>query len=76
MECGARFDMRSDNMISFLIYSNYVYDNEPLILYRKTYIVSEKELSENKKYTTSLLVLSTMGSLELKEEAKLLRCDE
>lgn len=87
VECGARFDMRSDNMISFLIYSKYVYDseNDPLILYRKTYIVSEKELSENrldkekiKKYTTSLLediprlVLSTMGSLELKEETEVL----
>jgi hypothetical protein len=78
--------MRSDNMITFKIYSKNVYctydDNDPILLYGKKYIVSEKELNEKKldknkiqKYSKDLLEelpklrLSTMGTLEVKEEA-------
>lgn len=87
--CSARFDMRSDNMIKFLIYSKNVYckydDYDPVVLYMKVYTVSKKELAEKKldktkfqKYTKALfedvpkLCLSTMGSLEIKEEADVL----
>lgn len=63
--CGAHFDMRSDDMIIFKIYSKNVYDsnddNDPITLYTKTYIVKEKELTEKKldkermkKYTKEL----------------------
>lgn len=84
--CNARFDMRSDNMIKFMIYSkNVYYDNEEIILYMKPYIVREKELNEKKidkvkfhKYVKNLLEeipklrLSTMGSFEIAEEADIL----
>jgi hypothetical protein len=89
VSCNSRFDMRSDNMIKFLIYSKNVYckydDNDPIILYLKVYTVSKKELAEKKlnknkfkKFTDGLfedvpkLCLSTMGSLEIKEEAEVL----
>jgi hypothetical protein len=87
--CNARFDMRSDNMITFKIYSKNVYctydDNDPILLYDKKYLVSEKELNEKKldknkiqKYSKDLLEelpklrLSTMGTLKVKEEADII----
>lgn len=89
VSCNARFDMRSDNMITFMIYSKNVYckydDYDPVVLYKKTYIVNEKELDEKKidkarlkKYTDDLfkeipkLRLSTMGTLKNTEEADIL----
>lgn len=84
--CNARFDMRSDNMIKFVIYSKNVYcEDDPIILFTKTYVVQHNELREKKvnkiKFNTYIkqlledipkLRLSTMGDLKIKEETDIL----